>query len=367
MTSQAKRVASLLGTAFFLGSCAPLQQAPLVYSSKVAVGIDISSNATENPGVSISLGVKTTDAAYVPVAVSKTIDAKAADGAASTPEIVPIVAKYGQGSADQDTKQLSDDKKRTLDDYFAARKTALDAADLVAGENKIIAEIQRKQAAASAALKTIDVLGAPLQPPVAPADPAVASTVQQDFAARIATRDQSIQETLNRQLTDLGESSIQPLPKVTQQSLTNVWGSLIALMSSLSADYDKHSRLLAADVTDAAGKTSAADDLRARAAKAANLLETSKTDAMSVYGRFDSDGTANAPSGSASAASGGLLVGKVFSTGLASQNLTEATKIASVADCISKSLSAAGVAGAASASDRGAIVASITGACSAGR
>ncbi len=54
-----------------LAGCAPLQQAPLVYSSKTIVGVDISSPTSEQPGVSLSLGFKNLDAAYVPVAVAK--------------------------------------------------------------------------------------------------------------------------------------------------------------------------------------------------------------------------------------------------------------------------------------------------------
>ena len=54
-----------------LVACAPLQQAPLLYSSKTTVGLDVSTSTTESPGASISIGVKIVDAAYVPVAVSK--------------------------------------------------------------------------------------------------------------------------------------------------------------------------------------------------------------------------------------------------------------------------------------------------------
>tara|TARA_R110002072_G_scaffold187924_5_gene344727 strand:+ start:1660 stop:2460 length:801 start_codon:yes stop_codon:yes gene_type:complete len=51
--------------------CSPLQQAPLVYSSKVVFGIDVSTPSSEQPGGSINIGYKLVDAAYVPVAVAK--------------------------------------------------------------------------------------------------------------------------------------------------------------------------------------------------------------------------------------------------------------------------------------------------------
>jgi hypothetical protein len=59
-----------------LAACAPLQQAPLIYSSKTTVGIDVSTPTSEQPGVTINIGFKMVDAAYVPVAVAKECDTK---------------------------------------------------------------------------------------------------------------------------------------------------------------------------------------------------------------------------------------------------------------------------------------------------
>ena len=55
-------------------ACSALDQAPLVYSSKTSVGIDVSGTSTENLGLSVSVGFKQVDAAYVPVAVAKPCD-----------------------------------------------------------------------------------------------------------------------------------------------------------------------------------------------------------------------------------------------------------------------------------------------------
>ena len=58
-----------------LTGCAPLQQAPLVYGSKVSLGINVSGQTTEQPaGVSINIGYEQIDAAYVPVMVAKACD-----------------------------------------------------------------------------------------------------------------------------------------------------------------------------------------------------------------------------------------------------------------------------------------------------
>lgn len=56
-----------------LVGCA-LPQAPLVYSSKVSVGVGISAATPDQPGVDIHIGYKQVDVAYVPVAVGKPCD-----------------------------------------------------------------------------------------------------------------------------------------------------------------------------------------------------------------------------------------------------------------------------------------------------
>ncbi|MEN9867309.1 MAG: hypothetical protein RL748_2899 [Pseudomonadota bacterium] len=56
-----------------LAGCA-LPQAPLVYSSKVAIGVGISAATPDQPGVDIHIGYKQVDVAYVPVAVGKPCD-----------------------------------------------------------------------------------------------------------------------------------------------------------------------------------------------------------------------------------------------------------------------------------------------------
>ena len=54
-----------------ISGCAPLEQAPLIYTSTVTFGASTGVNTTETPGFDFSLGYKHVDAAYVPVAVSK--------------------------------------------------------------------------------------------------------------------------------------------------------------------------------------------------------------------------------------------------------------------------------------------------------
>ncbi len=68
-----------------LAGCAHLEQAPLVYASKTSFGVDISSASTENPGLSVSLGYKQIDAAYVPVAAARACHETYVGGASAQP------------------------------------------------------------------------------------------------------------------------------------------------------------------------------------------------------------------------------------------------------------------------------------------
>jgi hypothetical protein len=65
-------IASVLGAASVaLAGCSSVDQVPLVYVSTAKVGINVESGSAETPGASIMIGVDLTDAAYVPVAVTR--------------------------------------------------------------------------------------------------------------------------------------------------------------------------------------------------------------------------------------------------------------------------------------------------------
>jgi hypothetical protein len=118
---------------------------------------------------------------------------------------------------------------------------------------------------------------------------------------------------------------------------TAVASDLQAAKNALSLRLPGLQTAVTTTASDSDTKTKAASNLYQEAAKVAALLTTAKTDAMSVYGRFDS----NASASGGSSASSGQLVDKVFSTGLASQNLTEAAKIDAATSCLSRLITVA--------------------------
>ena len=247
-----------LGASLMLCACSGLQQAPLLYSSKSIVGVDISTPSSESPGASISIGFKLVDIAYVPVAVSKTME----DGSGRDlpSDIVRIEANFGEGSSAGQIDKLSQEELDKVGDLLKAKakersfEKALDIAE-AAFKKKI--EGQRAHE-------------------LAMADPKTKASAQE-----LAAKTKSIAD----ELIDLDAS------RKTKR---------------------------------AAFRQSQIDSAEAAAGvEIGNLLRTDKRDAMSVYGRFDSAGGASA----ASSPSANLTAGKIFSTGVASQNLTEAARL----------------------------------------
>lgn len=305
-----------------LAACAPLQQAPLVYSSKLVVGIDVAANVAENQGGSISIGVKSFDSAYVPVAVSKQLDERS-DKQDKTLEIIRIEAHYGEGSmADTSDEATNAERNRKIDGYFVAKQAADTAAaqqtgieNQVSAQSTLITQLDSLKGSIAAA----NNIPEPASPPGSGGDPA------SPRAEALKLRADDIVK-LN---ADRG-AAIMPL---TIQS--NGGYNAMQVMDDIDrriADLKKTRATIEAQLpelkTQRQVKADQAAQAKAEAIRVAGLSQTSKTDAMSVYGRFDTNGSGGTD-GKAN-----LLVGKVFSTGLASQNLTEAVKLEARSRCM---------------------------------
>lgn len=295
--------------------CAPLQQAPLVYSSKQSLGVDFSTATTEQPGLALNLGFKSVDAAYVPVAVAKPCDNKDQGANKTKTDCTSSVYALQQiqgGNNNTDSNSQTDtveNAKKVLTDFSAAngaKKTA-DAAvnDAVANLEKLKAQLSEMQTNALPLVdKTLREMAEKLKglptSPTEDADKAKLMTAQQGV---INAKDQKTQ--LEKLIIDL------------QSQVTTA-----------SADMPKKK--------EAAAQAQAAFD-KVDLSKVADALKTVvtastiKTDAYSVFGSFGANtsfgttGSAGAGSnaGTTGNANAGIAIGKIFSTGVASQNLTE--------------------------------------------
>ena len=58
-----KTSAGIASSIALLTGCAHLEQAPLVYSSKTTLGVEVSTASVEAPGLAIALGFRQIDAA----------------------------------------------------------------------------------------------------------------------------------------------------------------------------------------------------------------------------------------------------------------------------------------------------------------
>lgn len=297
----------LAATAFAaLAGCSSLSQAPLVYSSQSTIGVDISSTSAANPGVSLNFGYKQTDVAYVPVAV-----AIAASGAASG--VVPITADYGQDETGGDRNNLRLALESRLQAYNMALADEQKAQQEVfsrrplRNELKARLDAQRSQALSlagrqrDAAAKASADAAAASAPGAAPELKAAADTA--------ATEAQQARDAADRAAAEVRATEAALVP--AQEALTK---------AELALADAAQKRRFAREAVDSVQ----------------SLMVTKKRDAMSVYGSFN----ALTDAGAASAANLSVRLGKVFSTGLAAQNLTEAEKLDTQSKCVAAALQA---------------------------
>lgn len=260
-------------------ACSPLQQAPLVYSSKISVGVDVAATATEQPGLSASIGVKTVDAAYVPVAVAKPCDFSSrkdvdVNCTESIYQLKPISGSNQKGSSSETSddiarqsianfKRLSDARAEVNKEYYLAEGFTNEIKNSI--ENKI-KEDGVKAGVIEEKIKKGEVLTS---------DESVFFGEYSDNLKKYNLAIQK-QDEIKRRRDEINSSY---------------------------QNFDVNSLLNALSVVD---------------------IGNDKVDSYSVFGSFDSNTKVGGESGSGSPnVQADLSLGKVFSTGVASQYLTE--------------------------------------------
>lgn len=290
--------------AVLAAGCAPLQQAPLVYSSKQSLGIDFSTATTEQPGLALNLGFKSVDAAYVPVAVAKPCDDQNREKCSS--DIYKLEQIRGNRNITDSTnsKEMLEEAQRVVATFEAA--TALKkSADLA-----VVEATGRRDAA---------------------------RTRRDEAQGRVTTAQQLETKAKDRKGTSTPGT---PESTAADEELSKAVEALGAAKKSADA---AQQALVDAD-TDLATKAAQAQKAKAeldklplpKVADALKLVATAasnKADAYSVFGSFSANtafGTTSSVSGAGTATTGntvgataGVALGKIFSTGVASQNLTE--------------------------------------------
>ncbi|CAJ0856333.1 hypothetical protein R20233_00397 [Ralstonia sp. LMG 32965] len=272
------KTATAAAIACALSGCTALPQSALIYSSRSTVGISLTSNPASSSGITISAGVDVMDAAYVPVAVT----AKGPDGASASASVLPIQATYGSLDGKKDSgAPTRDDNIQKIDEYVKA----LNGVKVLSDQVALLKERDSLRKASKDAKTTTP-----------------------------ATLPSNVSPAGEQAKADSGTKADKDL-RDFEAKYPNLTGDLPTVMDQLDkAQADANQKRIAA-------------------AEAVGTLQQTKLDAYSVYGRFDGhvsggSAVATSPDGKpAPSASVALLAGKIFSTGVASQNLTEAARI----------------------------------------
>ncbi|MDO9487358.1 MAG: hypothetical protein Q7J32_03215 [Sphingomonadaceae bacterium] len=276
-----------LATTGLIGACAPMEQAPLVYTSKVLVGAHVEAGTPENPGLAINLGIKGLDAAFVPVAVAKWC----ANGqncqekiyerqmvVGTSEEAIDPALKERLASLATRIGQIQNDTKREQDQLN----------DLTA----LIEAHERAKLRIPELRQTVKSY----------------QTEQDSAAPEMVTQ---VAENLAKAKKSLEEAEALQLPVNSDKRLQQHRDEIARLAIELTS--------------------AKAQQVDAQLAREVARKDT-KNDAFSVYGSFDGNAAGDKDSA-------GLSLGKVFSTGIAAQNLTqgirEAAHSSSKAACIS--------------------------------
>lgn len=254
-----------------LGGCMPLEQAPLVYSSKNQIGVGVAAGTPDSPGLDVNIGYKGLDAAFVPVAVAK--KCPAGHNCALVNYNIEVIKGdnklSGQGVVDSQLLLQYGAAITAADRKITETSSAISVKQGQLASLDALPDRLKRQAELSA---TVDAAGAPIVRP----GPEIEEKTKLDVEIAELQKLQSQRATL-------------------QQDIVNLRG-------------------LNTDTAEARAEAQAAQrDLLAR-----KDIRTGddKVDALSVYGSFNGNA-----SGEAKGA--GLKLGKVFSTGIAAQNLSQ--------------------------------------------
>jgi hypothetical protein len=260
----------LLVFVLFASGCAPLSQAPLVYSSRQSLGVHISITNPETPGAQLDVGFNNKDMAIVPVAVAKL--PKSIDGNAGNTNIQLVKATYS-GSVNPAAVDAAIAALREAEKDFDEKSTAFQQAQVQSDDY-------------SAKKAELDKLSQQL------------ATLSKDKQALMA-----VQDTANSQAIEDNQ----------------------ALLNATQTQIDKLDRVLSSQekaqiISNLDHARTQKDNAEKRMQAAMTELEKveGKTDAYSVFGSFDNG---NKLVGSEKSAN--VTLGKMFSTGVAAQNVSQ--------------------------------------------
>ncbi|MDC8753487.1 hypothetical protein OIK40_02385 [Erythrobacter sp. sf7] len=261
-----------------LAGCSSVDQVPLVYVSTTKVGVNVESGSAETPGASIMIGVDLTDAAYVPVAVTRNCSGDTVEMmklCADNLKEITVIRGESKALTENDKSRI----KQLANDANALSEKMVGTAGNYSTALSNLAEAQSSVRAAESAKAQVDLLTAKKE--ALPEGTEFIESAQLDEATRTFSDLENRKKTLAA-AGDAVDAARQALDKDKQdlRKLTNEFLNLIPRESGSSLG---------------------------------------QSDALSVFGTFTGD--INGKTGQETGSS--VRLGKSFSTGVAAQHLAQ--------------------------------------------
>ena len=293
-----KSVATI-AVALSMSACTHLEQAPLVYTSRTALGVDVSAGTADSPGLSMTVGYKQVDAAYVPVAVARactdTSSQQCTNGSYAL-QVIGGSSENGNSAGGRDaTEEAAQEEVNAFADLY---QQSVDAAN----------HAQQQQRAASMGVDSLRLQIEPL------------TSRQRQFEQRkselldLKTRATELVST-----PTLGDEVVlaEIQAKIGEIEPLELKPNELATLRSLESQLDTANTGLVKANADLAAKQAEVDRRRALLAKKRDAInQINRSDSYSVFGSFETRSKAATPEVS-------VGIGKVFATGVASQNISD--------------------------------------------
>jgi hypothetical protein len=288
-----------IALAITVSACAHLDQAPLVYASRTALGVDVSAGAPDSPGLSMSVGYKQVDAAYVPVAVARSCAPADSEHCSDASYALQVIGGSSQNGNSPGSRDATEE---------AAMAEANAFAELYQQSVEAATQAQQQQRAASLGVDALRVQVEPLtarrrQFEQRSGELADLNTRANALKATPTPGDEVELAQIEAKIKEIEGLQLTPVEQAT--------------ILSLDKQLDAANSELAKANADLSAKQAEVGRRRAELAQKRDAInQLNRNDSYSVFGSFEDKTEA----GSADAKVG---IGKVFATGVASQNISD--------------------------------------------
>jgi len=349
---------------FSITACAPLRQAPLVYSSKVNVGLDIVTPSSEQSSLQFNFGYKQTDVAYVPVYVSIPCEGSNTDCTNKIFALKDVTGKNNVGDSKipetsidsaktriDEFKKLLQEKDVSISSYYSAKREFKEAnhflnitdkeliAKAIADEDVAISDEKQSISNMDDARKAVETADNKYLLAFKKYDEAIkfATNIKTNPATTPAEQ-QTADDAVSIEKANYDAAKKEKLDAETSFKEKE----LLAKAATEKANIARSNRITAQNVLSnaqslkvtAEKKMEEAEKIKNVAIENFNKINTSellkdlnligqadnKSDAFSVFGSFDAHTSTSKNVGDTGV---GIAVGKIFSTGVGAQNITQ--------------------------------------------